>query len=99
VRTKETTKGKKGKGKAAQVMHENELMETTLSFSFPNFETCKHCVDVIKFIGLPMFHDMMLWEQQHLAAKWLCRLTNQRNVTRDVFVKVCESLTFLVFVF
>lgn len=88
VRTKETTKGKRA-------TQENEPTETTLSFSFPNFETCEHWADAIKFIGPPMFQDTTLWEQRHLAAKRLCRRTNQRNVTRDVLVKVRGSFIFL----
>jgi len=68
----------------------NDLEEVSkpLSFVYPNFETCEHWANTIKFIGPPMFQDMMLWEERHLAAKRLSRRTNQRNVTRDMLIRV-----------
>jgi hypothetical protein len=62
--------------------------EVKLSFSFPNFETCEHWAELIRFLGPPEFQDTKLWEQRHLAAKRMCARTNKRNITRDVLVKV-----------
>ncbi|ELR15290.1 uncharacterized protein ACA1_220490 [Acanthamoeba castellanii str. Neff] len=70
--TKKTGKerNKKGKAKkqARRVVMDGEERKL-LSFEFPNFETCEHWADVIKFLGLPMFMDMKLWEEWHLVAK------------------------------
>jgi hypothetical protein len=39
-----------------------------------------------------MFQDTTLWEERHLAAKRLSRRTNQRDVARDVLIRVPSHL-------
>jgi hypothetical protein len=86
-RRKAKKKGKKGNARK-QARTETEEVSKPLSLVFPNFETCEHWADTIKFIGPPKFQDTMLWEERHLAAKRLSRRTNQRNLTRDVLSRV-----------
>jgi hypothetical protein len=67
---------------------ENKSEMAKVSFRFPNFEMCKHWVELIQFLGPPEFQDTKLWEQQHLVAKCMCMCTNQCNITCNVLVKV-----------
>ncbi len=62
--------------------------EVKLSFSFPNFKTCKHWAKLIQFLGPPEFQDTKLWEQQHLMAKHMCTRTNKHNITCNILIKV-----------
>lgn len=62
----------------------NFKIEIDFKFDYVNFQTCKHWIQQIQFLGIPLEQDTKLDEHMHCEVKQIAtRITNFKNTEKE----------------